>query len=341
MKAVVACLFLTACGPSVSRLPTALVPDITVRSVGTFQKITNTKTSSEVNRGIDYEAATGPWLSPDAASQDLLYVSTHSYVSIYSYPDGQLVGKLKGFYLASGQCVDGSNHVYVTDYGMNRVFEYAHGSSKRLRTILIPGANSCSIDPTTGNLAVSSLGNGALYVFKDAKGKATKYKNSQFVYYFGCGYDANGNLFVDGLTRLGTGNFIFAQLPKGASQLEVVRLNQYIGYPGTIQWDGKHIAVVDQSVPAIYQFSIRGRRGAKVGTTPLGSNAWSTHQFWIQGQTVITSVSCYGHCGFKKRVPGAAVMFFKYPAGGNTTKIITKGIVGEPNGNSLSLAPKR
>ena len=41
-------------------------------------------------------------------------MSTHSYVSIYSYPDGQLVGKLKGFYLASGQCVDGSNHVYVT-----------------------------------------------------------------------------------------------------------------------------------------------------------------------------------------------------------------------------------
>ena len=62
---------------------------------------------------------------------------------------------------------------------MNRVFEYAHGSSKRLRTILIPGVNSCSIDPTTGNLAVSSLGNGALYVFKDAKGKATKYKDSQ------------------------------------------------------------------------------------------------------------------------------------------------------------------
>src|ERR1700677_3948961 len=86
------------------------------------------------------------WMLPEAASQDLLYVSSHNYVSIYTYPGGQLVGKLRGFYLASGQCVDSSNNVYITDYGMNRVFEYAHGNSKRLRTILTPGGNSCSID---------------------------------------------------------------------------------------------------------------------------------------------------------------------------------------------------
>jgi hypothetical protein len=280
------------------------------------------------------------WMLPEAASQDLLYVSSHNYVSIYTYPGGQLVGKLRGFYLASGQCVDSSNNVYITDYGMNRVFEYAHGNSKRLRTILTPGANSCSIDATTGNLAVSSLGNGALYVFKNAKGKPTKYKNSQFVYYYGCGYDANGNLFVDGMTRLGTGNFIFAELPKGGSQLEVVRLNQYIGWPSAIQWDGKHIAVVDQNVPAIYQFSVRGRRGTKVGTTSLGSNAWDTLQFWIQGQTVITSTDCYPPRGCGHTKLGSALMFFNFPAGGNATKIITKGMVGGPGGDSVSLASK-
>jgi hypothetical protein len=29
------------------------------------------------------------WMLPEAASQDLLYVSSHNYVSIYTYPGGQ------------------------------------------------------------------------------------------------------------------------------------------------------------------------------------------------------------------------------------------------------------
>jgi hypothetical protein len=281
------------------------------------------------------------WMAPDAVSQDLLYVSSHNWVSVYTYSGGRLVGKLKGFLLASGQCIDSSNNVYITDYGMDRVFEYAHGGSRRLRTFISLGANSCSIDPTTGNLAVAAIGDGGVSVFKNAKGKPTKYKNSKFYGYYGCAYDAKGNLFINGMTRPGTGNFIFAELPRGGSALKVVRLNQYIGWPSAMQWDGKYLAVGDQATPAIYQFVIRGRTGTKVGTTSLGSNASDTLQFWIQGQTVITSTVCtkpHG-CGSERHGRGSAVMLFDYPAGGTATKIITAAIIGEPGGDSVSLAP--
>jgi hypothetical protein len=279
----------------------------------------------------------GSWMLPEAKSEDLLYVSSHSWVSVYTYPQGRLVGKLGGYDLASGQCVDSASNVYITDYATNHIYEYRHGGSKRIHTRTMPGANSCSIDPTTGNLAVSSLGDTGVWIFK-RNGARLKYKSPKFYSFYDCGYDPKGNLFVDGMTRPGTGNFIFAELHVGDSKLKIIKLNQYIGWPGGIQWDGKHIAVGDQAAPAIYQFSVKGREGSKVGTTPMGSNASDTLQFWIQGQTVITSTVCSPNkCGSTGLY--AAVMFFNYPNGGNARKFIVKGLLGEPGGDSVSLAP--
>ena len=281
----------------------------------------------------------GSWMAPDATSQDLLYVSSHSWVSVYRYPQGHLLGKLKGFDLASGQCVDSSSNVYVTDYVTSQIVEFPHGGRKRLRVLSMPGANGCSIDPTTGNLAVSSLGSTGVWIFKNAKGTPTKYQNSQFLYYYDCAYDPKGNLFVDGMSTIGTGSFVFAELLKNGNQLKVVTLNQYIGWPGGMQWDGQHLAIGDQVAPAIYQFSINGSKGTKVGTTPLGSHTFDTLQFWVQGRTVITSTACHDvGCGRTKR--GSAVMFFNYPAGGKATKIIINGLLGGPGGDSVSLAPR-
>ena len=294
-------------------------------------------TSAQQSQSAQRYDRGGSWMASDAASQDLLYVSSHSWVSVYTYPQGHLVGKLGGFDLASGQCVDSSSDVYVTDYATGRIYEFPHGGRKRFRTLFMAGANSCSIDPTTGNLAVASLGGTGVWIFKNGK-LVAKYKNSQFYSYYGCAYDAKGNLFADGMTGPGTGTFIFVELPKGGHQLKVVHLNQYIGWPGALQWDGKHLALGDQVTPAIYQFSVRGREGTKVGTTPLGSHAIDTLQFWIQGQTVITSTACGRICGHSKR--GSAVMFFNYPAGGDATKIIVNGLLGEPGGDSVSLAPR-
>ena len=63
-----------------------------------------------------------------------------------------------------GECVDKAGDVFVADFGGNTgtpaILEYAHGGTKPIATLSDPGyyPESCSIDPTTGNLAVTNDG---------------------------------------------------------------------------------------------------------------------------------------------------------------------------------------
>jgi hypothetical protein len=259
-------------------------------------------------------------MATEAVSQDLLYVSNVRTVTVYSYPRGKLEGTLKGFYSAQGECVDQHGDVFITNLGTNQIFEYAHGSKKRLRTLTSYGGPAgCSVDPTTGNLAVSNLTVGSVAIYTDARGKPKLYKDPAFKEDFWCGYDDKGNLFVDGESS--TSAFEFAELPKGAGSLENITLNQSISFPGGVQWDGTYVAVGDQSrSPVVYQFAISGSKGIKVGSTPLGSGAVDTKQFWIQGQTIIAPNFNPGSRG------RGDVLFYKYPAGGTATRKITAGL---------------
>ncbi len=280
----------------------------------------------------------GSWTLPETRNEDLLYVSGESSVSLYSYPKGKMVGKLKDFYLAAAvQCVDSAGDVYISNFGRSQVYKYAHGSTHRKRAFFVPSALDCSIDPTTGNLAVASWSGAGVWIFKNAGGRPIKYKDSNFFGYYGCGYDSKGNLFVDGISQVGSGNVVFAELPKGGSELETVNLNQSLGWPGGVKWDGKYIAVGDGATPVIYQFAVKGRKGTKVGTTPLGSGARWVHQFWLQGQTALAATSCYPHCIGARG--NQAIQYFNYPAGGTATQMIT-GLTSEPEGDSVSLAPR-
>jgi hypothetical protein len=145
------------------------------------------------------------WMLPEAVSESLLYVLDQHEVTVYTYPQGKLVGQLrnKNLYLADGGCVDMKGDVYVANYGTGQLFEYRHGGRNLIRTILPPaGATGCTVDVTTGNLAVA--GNGGLAVYKHARGKPTLYTNSSFEAYYYCGYDDQGNLFVDGYSQPGS-----------------------------------------------------------------------------------------------------------------------------------------
>ncbi len=210
----------------------------------------------------------GSWMAPDAPTQDLLYVSDTTWVDVYSYPEGKLEGVLRHFYIAQGMCVDQKGNVFITDEGNNKVYEYAHGGTKRLS--VLEGSwrpVGCSIDPTTGNLATSGIEDyGDVAVYKGARGSPTTYKNSSFLEYFWCGYDDKGNLFVDGQNQ--TNAFEFAELPKGSSNLKSITLKQSMGWPGGVQWDGKHMAVGSYyppptGNPVIYQFDISGSKGTR------------------------------------------------------------------------------
>jgi len=61
-----------------------------------------------------------------------------------------LLQKLRGFYLAAGECVDKARNVRIGDFGHARLVEYAHGVSSPQRIIKGVGALGCAIDPSTG-----------------------------------------------------------------------------------------------------------------------------------------------------------------------------------------------
>lgn len=277
----------------------------------------------------------GSWMDPGATSRHLLYVSDTgtSEVYVYSYPSDKLVGTLKDFRDPGGECVDKNGNVFITNTGDDDILEFAHGGTSPIATLSDPGyfPFGCSIDPTSGNLAVannfasSGSGQGNVVVYTHAKGKPKgDYTDPKMNEMLLCGYDDKGNLFVDGFTQGSGSEFAFAELRHGSTTLTNITLNQSIGSPGGVQWDGKHVAVGDQSTNVVYQFSISGKKGTKAGSTPL-TGASEVVQFWIAGSKLIGPDAGAGDAGI-----------WKYPAGGSALKTITGLYV--PLGATLSKA---
>jgi hypothetical protein len=274
------------------------------------------------------------WMSPDAKGMDLLYVSdlNTGSVDVYSYPGAKLKGRLKGFAVPHGECVDKAGDVFITNGGVSQIVEYAHGGTTPIATLNDPHnfPHACSVDPTTGNLAVTSFplgsGPGTVQIYKHAKGKPKSITVGNVFQVYFCGYDDKGNLFVDG-TDMHVA-FEFAELPAGSTAFMPITLNQSFTYPAGVQWDGTNLAVGDQvnlSGPSkIYEFSISGNTGTEVGSTSL-ANSCDVLGFWIQGGTVIAPNDCSPN-----------VMYFNYPAGGSSTKTIG-GKLSQPVGTVVSL----
>jgi hypothetical protein len=256
------------------------------------------------------------WMAPDAQSSDLLYISEQgNLVSVFSYPRGKPIGFLTGLNRPGGECVDKAGDVFITNTNGHDVLEYAHGGTTPIATLSDSNyyPYGCSIDPVTGNLAVSNLyttegGSGGVSIYPGAAGAPTTYSNPAIFYYFFCGYDRRGNLFVDGQSA--SSAFAFAELRKGAKALKPLGLNQSIQYPAGVQWDGKHVAVGDRDANVIYEFTIGKSGGTKVGSTPL-AGANQVNQFFIAGKTLIGP-----------EAGSADVGFWKYPAGGAAFKTI-------------------
>jgi hypothetical protein len=283
----------------------------------------------------------GSWMLPEARGRDLLYISKPFYpgprdVYVFTYPRAKLVGLLAGLGQPEGECADKSGNVFITSpsasYG-SAVYEYAHGSTNPIATLDSPylGATGCSVDPASERLAISGGGSGgrivSIFAYEPKRGWRfpKTYSVSGMTEGSFCGYDNEGNLFVDGITE--GGSFELAELPKGASAFTIITLNQNINAPGQVEWDGKHLAVGDAGVSPsiIYQFSISGSSGAEVGSTTL-TGSKMVEQFWIQGKAVI---------GPDFSPSGTGVGFWPYPGGGNPDRTIS---LYDPFGATVSLA---
>jgi len=226
-------------------------------------------------------------------------------------------------------CSDQKGNVFVPMYDLAKTFEFAHGGTQPIASLKLPGSYpySCAFDPTTGNLAVAAgfyNGGNRVAIYASAKGKPTTYSDPYIASNPLCGYDDQGNLFVDGGGK--SKGFILSELGKGAKTFSEITVNQEISSNGNVQWDGKYVTVLDGTHGVIYRLKIAGSYATVVGSTAL-NDAGAIYGSWIQGHHVIAPDEAHG----RARIYG-------YPAGGDAVKTTT---VQEAFSVTVSVAPTR
>jgi hypothetical protein len=283
------------------------------------------------------------WMQPAAMREDLLYVADQGAgeVVVYSYPQGVLVGTLTGPSDPTGDCIDEKGDVWIVDQAGEDVSEYAHGGSTPLQTLSLPGRGeilpiSCAVDRTSGDLAITSW-YGGTYVYQQAQGTPKTY-SAHWYSSEDCTYDDKGNLYVDA----NAGNEFYQrtalyELRKGGQEFRRLHFRPGIprsfGWAGGLRWDGKQIALGDQSYPGSYDTSLvyqigRHQRVVKVtGSIKLTVDGIAK-QFWIQGKTLIAPSYQPGEDG--------EVALYDYPSGGSPISTITG--LSQPVAVTVSLA---
>ncbi len=284
---------------------------------------------------VPFEKAS--WVSPNARHGDLLYISNigDATVTIYSWPKGEFVGSLSGLFVEpEGLCSDNNGNVFITDDYLEETFEFVHGSSTVTQTLTDPGyvPNGCAVNPVNGDLAVankigptrhsSKLGRGSVAIYRNASGTPINLVPHDVYSEYFCGYDANGDLFVNGYSE-NARHARFAELPNGSGSFHKLKLNRNIDYVGGVQWDGQYLAIGDAH--RIRRFSITAGRGTQAGSTPL-RGATAVEQFTIQGSRVVGPDE-------------VNAVIWSYPAGGSPIKVITQDL-DFAVGSAISVAPK-
>jgi hypothetical protein len=268
---------------------------------------------------------------------DLIYAApdfTTYEVNIFTYPAGKFVADFKPPGFPGGLCSDAHGNVFMTDFesgstDVGNVDEYAHGATSPSATLDDDSyyPTGCSIDPTTGNLAVANEYNyenkssgtpGNLAIYADAEGSPAYYETPCGMNYpYAAGYDGQGNLFILGNPYT---NYILCELREGSSTFTTITLS---GVPDAhaLQWDGTHMAFLGGpqgqakgSDPKVYRVKFSGSAGTVVGTTTfkdLLSRAGDG--FAIQGKSVLMPAG---------REKSWRLGIWNYPAGGKATELI-------------------
>ena len=278
LGALVAATLLSACGGAIS--PSGTAANIPQSRVPEASMISNAKGS-------------------------LAYVSdASSSVYIYSYPQLQSVGKLTGFAQPLGLCVDAAGDVWVADYGVQKMEEFAHGASKPKATLKLDDFQSpyaCSVDRKTGDLAVAAwrgnVGPGYVSIFKKAKGTAKTLTDSAFFYMDGIAYDSKGNLFIDGQKGNKSCTRSFHPVPRSSLKF---RSRSTSSSPEAFSTTAKNIAVGDAEGAKIYETSGKNVQEPPRSPVPAPSTDSS-----LTGSVICAS--------------GEAIQIYKYPAGGAAT----------------------
>ncbi len=260
-------------------------------------------------------------MQSQAKSGTLLYVSWAGGVNVYTYPSGQIVTTLTGFESPAGLCSDKAGNVFVDDTMGSVVYEFAHGGTQPIAT-LVSYTDAftpigCTVDPTTNNLAVTNDGTNQVFVFQNESGTPEMYNNPYALGYYGCTYDGSGNLFMRGTTSH------IAELPKGSSTFENLKLSGNIQDLVGFAWDGKYLSIDSNNPSNVnYRVRVKGTKATIVRKASLGG-AEFVFQFTIYNNQLIGPDEEAGK-----------VSFWKYPNIGNPVKQIALEL---PVGTAISL----
>jgi hypothetical protein len=276
-------------------------------------------------------AQVNPITSYSARGGDLLYVAdTSGDVQLVSYPAGKKVGSIYyGLYsFIGGECSDRSGNVWITDY--SGIAEYPHGGTKPITQKFARwDLTGCSVAPKSNDVAAAGQ-MGTVFIWSGGRGRARTYHTKSFYTLRYCGYDADGNLFVDGFEQYNRDKFLLFELPSGERKLTSVSLDQKIHVAGQVQWDGRYLAIQDEGAShSIYQIKVSGNIGTVVNKIAFQGLRKPVKASWIAGSTIFVPYSAAG------RFPNA-IGIFNYPGGGKPIDVLRGGAYRDVGAVTLS-----
>jgi hypothetical protein len=295
---------------------------------------TNTAMNGAVPSGLTAQARTH---KASGSYGGLLYVVTSDATDVLDYPGYESTGTLNPNGFLGFPCSGPNDGDVFLDSG-SEVRQYSYGASNPINTIFLKRSDfgyGCAVDPTTNDLTLTGQhrGKGAVFVYQSVSGEPKVISDSNSYVFYYCGYDNNGNLFADGLTKNNT--FAFAELPKGSDGFTDITVSAKVKSPGNVQFDGTYITV--RSALTIYQLQISGDSGAIVGSTTLNQLSSSVASTWIQGDIAIGAQGGGNH-------PGHGLGFWHYPQGGKPFMVLTTLSKNRKDvivGTTVSVAPSR
>jgi hypothetical protein len=305
------------------------------------------------------------WVNPTAKdTQYLLYVAdtggTGNY-DIYSYKSkaGHLFGTLHpgsfGFSMPTGSCEDTAGNVYIVDAGSGLLWQFPHGSSSGTSVAITSAMMplGCSVDPTTGNIAVSNFGNSQMNIFQGGFSGTQVLSTALELYMWSPGYDPSGNLFVESEQSQFT-SIELEELPAGSSTWRVISLpNQACGnpfcFPDSVQWDGTYLEAGDQNfgtttntsptdIMGAFRISVSGSTGTEISSATYTGNCGTSPtadalQIFVGGTTHAMNAAVFGNIDC-----AGNVNYYNYTAGGAAKRSLPVNIAPVQAGYGISVS---